>query len=441
MSVSPLGVGISLFKSIIGSGVLAMPYCVMQAGAPFALGTLALIWCVTVYTSLQLYWSVRHIHKARCTLMKRKYASTDPLLQSEPMWSPAAQTPDAEMIKAVTRFENAEEEDGDHVVSFVHLVEAAFGRTGRYVALATVVPGQIIVGTSYLVFVIQNTARALGLEQHMVGVTAVVFLLQCALCSPKSSSYLAYTSVFGNVAFATGLLTILYHAVFVHGLTVNPVYDDNPSITRTGQLEAFGILVVSYSFGPESLGVLASANTRARHMFGRLIVLVLFVCLIVFSSFALLVFMSYGSETSSIVFDVLPKSASLTTVKLAMSMMLCCNYPLTMFAVFHIQETTWLADDFGGITLRLVSRWAIVALTCVLAFSAGDTFAAVNAVDGGLTAFIAFVIPPMCYWKMLGHKHFGPLEKALNVTIIVLGFIGGTVSAATGLLDIGMSSK
>ena len=54
MSATPTAVFISFFKSVAGSGVLAMPYCFMRAGAIPSVVLVVLVWMATVREIQQL---------------------------------------------------------------------------------------------------------------------------------------------------------------------------------------------------------------------------------------------------------------------------------------------------------------------------------------------------------------------------------------------------
>jgi len=62
-----------------------------------------------------------------------------------------------------------------------------------------------VVTVSFLLFVQQNMTRALSSQVDPTIVVVAVTLLECLLCTPRSTAYLAVSSLFGNVAFFLGI--------------------------------------------------------------------------------------------------------------------------------------------------------------------------------------------------------------------------------------------
>eukprot|EP00759_Apiculatamorpha_spiralis_P058695 PhF_6_TR9261/c0_g1_i2/m.14695/K14209/SLC36A, PAT; solute carrier family 36 (proton-coupled amino acid transporter) len=383
MSTSPVSVGVNLFKAIVSSTLLAMPYCVMRAGLIPALILFAVIWTVNLRTT---------IHVARCavfltSLMSPRKVKRGFDYSTEHLDSPRRLGLGKELYE--------DDSHDDNVVSYMQLCTQTFGeKLGKYVAWSSILPCQWSAGVSYLIFLGLNTSNAVQ-EHFSISPNVVIVIMtgvHCLMCAPKSASYLTYTAVFGNLAMALGLSLILYYAIFSHGVK----FKENVKMwgTMDGTFEAFGILILCFSAQPETLGVLSAANQTAREYIARIIFAVQFLILSLFGTFSVIVYASFGGDTKAIAFDNLPPSDSIVKlVRMSMTVMVAASYPFVLFPVFHVFETTMI--DADNVTSRLTTRWTIIITTGLIAMLCGNHFAPVTALCGAISCVVAFVLPPI----------------------------------------------
>mmetsp|Transcript_625 Transcript_625/g.981 ORF Transcript_625/g.981 Transcript_625/m.981 type:complete len:162 (+) Transcript_625:3-488(+) len=151
-------------------------------------------------------------------------------------------------------------------------------------------------------------------------------------------------------------------------------------------------------------------------------------------------------------------------VKLCISAMLLCNYPLTVYPVHQSLEIMLGLNkvneepsdlevqrrsgerlplmEKGEISTRLnwkqaVSRLLIVVSTGLIAVFVGDAFGFISAIGGGLNGIIAFVLPPVIHIKLHGGwSNLSWYMLVMNAFLILLGFIGGGGSVYQGVQGI-----
>ena len=98
-----MSVAMSLFKSVVGSGVLAVPYCFTRAGVPVTLALMVIVWMATVRT----------IHQV-CTCAMKIDGSMMALRPVSPILKPSK-----------IRVGAPKERSGsDETVTFLHLVRS-----------------------------------------------------------------------------------------------------------------------------------------------------------------------------------------------------------------------------------------------------------------------------------------------------------------------------
>lgn len=404
--LSPLAMYMALVKAIIGAGVLAMPYAMLRAGLIPSMLLLALIWMATVHTTLQLL---------------RSALALDFTLS--PLLTPTSRS----LCQSSTSCPESESD----VITYMQLSQVTFGvQTGRYVAWSCLVPAQFVTGTSYIIFVSQNTASALGGQPTGLVLLASV-VISMAICTPRTMDYLAVPSTLGNASFLVAVLCVIIYAVGVYG-----VHEENVNLWGSwgGFCEAFGVLCLTFSAQSESLSILSSASAESRKNLTSIVVAAMGTTLVVFSLYSYLVLAAFGNNTQMIVFDNLPKrSCIVAVVRLAMSFMLQCSYPLALFPVFHIMETTYV--DAHGTWSRLASRWTVVLGTATSAYLFMDYFEPIAAIVGGLMSTNAFMLPPLFYHK-LKVGVITEWDRWTGRLWVLLGFFGSVSSILGGLNSI-----
>jgi len=421
---SPVEVSINLLKCVVTCAVLEMPYCASRAGVVPAAAVCCIVYVITVRTTTQV---------ATCAAL---ISST----QTAPARSYGGLTVQEARVLGLDG-----DDDSDDVVSYMQLCHAAFGeRVGDYIAWGSIMPCQWFGGLTAMVFLGQNTSSMLEGHIQPGSLTLLLTTIQFALCAPRSTGYLAYTSLFGNVAFVLGVGTMMYYALCVHGVHLD---DMETYGTVHGTMEAFGIIIFSFSAQAEMLGILSSANANAKRIIGKIILYVQTAILVIFLGFSYAVYAAYGSSTKAIAFDMLPEgSYFVRIVRLLMTLMVTMSYPLVVFPLFHVFETTVI--DPGDVWSRTIVRWTIILTNGIVAATFVDHFATITAISGGFAAVVAFILPPLFSLLLRkevsshggggpsSHPHGGLLERGLDYASIAMGSVALIMSVVAGVMGL-----
>ena len=410
--LTPLACFTNFMKSLVGAGVLALPYAILRAGVVPSLFLLAVIWAVSVVTTLQL-----------CTSAMALDRQLHP-----PIMSPASTKRLWAEKERLASTSHAEGEDD--VVSYMQLSMATFGESvGAIVAWVGLIPSQWVIGASFQIFINVNVSVALGVSVGHVSIATTI--IGSLMCVPRTMDYLAYTSTFGNFAFVVSVGCIVGYAVIVPGIhwANLPMWG-----TLGGFFEAFGVMCFTFSAHPEALSLSQSANPDAKKHMTKIIVASLSVAFVIFTGYAFLVLAAFGVDTKPIVFANLPpKNAMIIVIQLSLSAMLQVSYPIIMFPIFHILETTQI--DAHDTKARLTARWTITLATGACAWLFMDYFEPVVAIVGGLIAFTAYVLPPLFHLQ-LKDGYVTAFDRWTAALLVVFGLCGSLVAIYGGFNDI-----
>eukprot|EP00760_Papus_ankaliazontas_P002948 PhM_4_TR11342/c0_g1_i3/m.55663/K14209/SLC36A, PAT; solute carrier family 36 (proton-coupled amino acid transporter) len=331
----------------------------------------------------------------------------------------------------------------DHtIVTYPMLCTAAFGeKYGGLASCAALLPTQWIVCVTFLVLVLTNSTDDVFYGSIELAIV-VLAVLECILVIPRSTSYLAFTSLFGNIAFTIAVSCVLYYAFGVIDQTRN--FQEGsyyatftrriPLVgTPSGIGQAVGIVVFGFGAYAEVLGVLSSANDSARRNMTKIVVCVQMFVLVLSFSFSTIVVAAFGNDTAELTLDNLPhtkNSMILFLVRTSMSFVMVCTFPLVIFPVFHVVETTLL--DPQHTATRLASRWLIVWSTAFVAYLFGNRFGPATAIGGGLACVLGYVLPPM-FDLVLCADRVGLHRRVLNYCVVVFGCVASAASIGSGI--------
>jgi len=466
------GVFMNFLKTVIGSGVFALPYAILKAGVIPSLILLFIIWILSVVTTVQLCEAAAMLTStlqifspytsrqlSPIITPPRVYASPEKHRRGTPMLSPeetplaasplpsseyftilgispshprfglqgsGLKPPRAELRHLASTSHVAGEDD---VVSYMQLSMATFGeRAGFSVAWIGLMPAQFVIGASFLIFAIHNVAAITGYPPGVI--TVLSTLIASLMCIPRTMDYLAYTSTLGNIAFFVSVTCIVWSSA-EHGLHMsNLVWWGSWS----GFFEAFGVLCLSFSAHPEALSIMNEADAKAKKQMPWLIAAVLSVALVVFTAFSFVVLSAFGDKTQPIVFDNLPaQSWSIKLVRLLISLMLQATFPIVMFPIFHILETSQI--DAYNITSRLMTRVSITLSVGAFAWFFVNYFEPIAAIVGGFIAITAYILPPLFYLELKATPSTS-LERNAAIFSVTFGLLGCIVSIVSGIQTI-----
>ena len=447
MTNSSTALFLGIFKGVAGSGVLAMPWCMMRAGWAASLLLVLFVWAATVRTIIQV---------CRCAIQITPKSSAKPILVTES--SEATESPADESIvnralvalklkRPASSKPKAPKEKLDPI-SYGQLMDASFknDKAGFWISWLCVIPCQWIASVAYVIFVAANSAPVFSETLSPSYMTLAMTLIELGLCMPKGTKHLSFSSAFGNVAFFAGTGAMLVYSIAVQGLKWSNV---RAFTSFRGVFEAFGVLVFAFAAHTEVLAIMASATGRGRQKFPYLVFLAFLVALTVFVGFSFCVYAAFGDATNAVFFLNLPNdNVILNILRLSVSLMLVCGYPLLVYPIFHAYEphgstkapdavhTSRFSIVFTkNFMWRTLWRWLIIISTGVVAMFVTDGFGPVSTIGGGFTAATSFILPPL-FHILISTYDIPKWSYILDIAIIIIGVVGGVLSIASGVVSL-----
>ncbi|XP_066333719.1 amino acid transporter ANT1-like [Miscanthus floridulus] len=346
--------------------------------------------------------------------------------------------------------EQETEEDGEqHRCSnytYGDLGERCFGRIGRHFTEATIILSQTGGTVAYLVFIGQNVSSVFAAEDGhgpLTPSTVVLALLlpvQAALSLVRSLSSLGQFSILADACTVLAVATVVKQDLQLLAARGEQSFQGRAAVEGLwGVTFAAGFSVFCFEGFCMTLALEASMADRSR--FRSVLLQAIAGVTAVYVCFGACGYLAYGDATKDIITLNLPSTWSTTAVKVVLCIALALTFPVMMHPIHEIVEARLLAPGgwlrkrchVGGAMGRAAlhaSRVAVlVALSAIACFvPAFGSFA--SFVGSTVCALLSFVLPALFHLYIVGHAA-GAAQRAVDWAILLFGL----AFAAHGLYD------
>ncbi|CAL4936710.1 unnamed protein product [Urochloa decumbens] len=319
------------------------------------------------------------------------------------------------------------------------LGEKCFGRAGRYFTEATIILSQTGGTVAYLVFIGQNVSSVFtdaGLSPSTV-VLALLVPIQAALSFIHSLSSLAHFSILADACTVLAVATVVKQdaeLLATRGAAGRAAVAADPR----GVAFAAGFAVFCFEGFCMTLALEASMSDRTR--FRAVLSHAIAGVTAVYACFGAAGYLAYGDATMDIVTLNLPNTWSTAAVKVAMCVALALTFPVMMHPIHEIVEArllAWLRKQHaaGGVVERAAlqaSRVAVVAALCAVACFVPAFGAFASFVGSTVCALLSFVLPALFHLRVVGAAGASAARRGVDWGI--LGF--GLAFAAHGMYTV-----
>ena len=332
------------FKSIVGSGVCALPYAFRKSG--WLVGLIALV-AVCTSSAASMHQLIACVHTVRrqrrkAMLLEQQhtpvltYASTADATDQEPARS-----------RFISEYDvNAPHERVDEeVVGFRQLAAIAFpSRLGQRIVDTSLLSCQLGGNCAFLSF-IASSLHSVAVQHHLANFftfNMIVWLLLpilAMLSMTRSTSYLAPLSHAGNFTLFASIGTVLIYSVMAspHGISYDSITSIAPYTNMRGVAVFFGISAFSVCAHAEVMAV--ESDSADRKHFHKIITAVMSTITICYALFGILVYAAFGHHTEGNIMTNLRSKGVVDVVKISMSLSVLVMYPLSLIpAVNAIEE-------------------------------------------------------------------------------------------------------
>jgi len=387
-----------VFKAIVGSGLFALPYGVMRFGLVGGVGTILLVYFLSLFTT-------RILVKSAKTLIEGNFKIDDEVM-----------------------------------VGIPELAAASFGRNLMIIP-AALVGSQFIAVCVYVVFLVNTLAPMVEYlfgSGHSNGFRSLVLIgvlmLQVAFAMAPDPSFLNRTASFGNVAF-------FFSIAFILGFEF-PDFESNIRLFNSvkGGFICFGITCFTLASQAQTLAIFSAAPAQMKANFEAVVNIAMGSATSLYLIIAIYAYGCFGDSTAQIIFDNYERSWVHSSLLVLVALMLSCNYPLTLFplhqmleTIFHLRDSTFARRITAG---QAFSRIIVISSTGLVAFGAGKDFGSISVIGGAFTALVAFVLPPLFDFKLHEKSSFSKFDVLMRVVVVLVGLIGGTQSLLKGMEEL-----
>ncbi|XP_072981128.1 amino acid transporter ANT1 [Typha angustifolia] len=347
------------------------------------------------------------------------------------------------MLLLIECREKLEEEDHhQHHHTYGDLGGKAMGTVGRYLTELLILVSQAGGSVAYLVFIGHNLSSVFSARAKDSTISPSVFIfaillpLEIALSFIQSLSSLATFSVFADVCNVLAMAIVIKEDLLLF---------DHPFRTRNAFNGIWGLPfaggVAVFCFEGFSMTLPLEASMAERRKFRWVLAQAFLVIILAYVFFGIFGYLAYGDETKDIVTLNLPDNWSSTAVKIGLCVALSFTFPIMMHPIHEIVEAKLRSSRWFQKLCRNDrhvewlgmhgSRIFSVAVLVFLASFIPGFGQFISFVGSTVCALLSFVLPATFHLTFMGSS-IGVWQRALDYIILLVGL----VFAGHGIYDV-----
>lgn len=274
-------------------------------------------------------------------------------------------------------------------LTYVELAKHCFGKTiAKFVYIFMVVTAIGSLG-AYLVL-IGNTLHSIWPSVSNLAFSGGTALVMLPFVLLRSTKFLSYTSVIGNLGVLVVVFAILYRAIEIGNF--KPASEYTAFRVETFP-SAFGLIGFIWTCSTTVITVEKAMTKRSE--FFKSFQLATHIVFFFGSVFALLLVAAFDQETCDIIVLNLGTGNMAMTAKIAIALDLAFTYPLAMAPAREIVEKSMLHDSTPYLEMkRNIIRTVLVVLSFCIAFFPQFNII-LNIVGGWSASILCFILPPL----------------------------------------------
>uniref|UniRef100_A0A0E0E9A0 Amino acid transporter transmembrane domain-containing protein n=1 Tax=Oryza meridionalis TaxID=40149 RepID=A0A0E0E9A0_9ORYZ len=381
--------------SIVGTGVLGLPYAFRTAGWVAGSLGVAAAGCATLY----------------CMLL---------------------------LVDCRDKLEEKESEETYHGhYTYGDLGEKCFGTIGRCLTELLILVSQAGGSVAYLIFIGQNLHSVFSqLMSPAAFIFAILLPVQIALSFIRSLSSLSPFSIFADVCNVLAMAIVIKEdlQLFDHPFANRSAFNGLWAIPFT-----FGVAV--FCFEGFSMTLALESSMAERRKFRWVLSQAVVGIIIVYACFGVCGYLAYGEATKDIITLNLPNSWSSAAVKVGLCIALVFTFPVMMHPIHEIVEERFQSSGcFQKLSHKVrgaewvglhSSRIVMVTILSVVASFIPAFGSFISFVGSTVCALLSFVLPTIFHLSIVGSS-MSPWRRWVDYGFLLfgLGFAGyGLITA------------
>jgi amino acid permease len=323
--------------------------------------------------------------------------------------------------------------------SYQEVGQHAFGRTGLIAVWFFY--GTTVIGVPVMFLILAETGLKNVVDAD-IGTKTWIWICAALVAIPflsmKTMKDVALTSTFGALA------TVVMVVVAVRGSILdihNPVYEDvKHSFVILAHLPS-AVATISMCFGGNVIYIHVEESMRYPKSWNRVVAAALGTCSIFYLVTAVVGYLAYGDLAESPIFNNLPQDTftKIGTVVIVFYVLLTAPMLLTSLALEIERQASITIESRGKVMERIYRTALRTAIIGVCGFIActvpyfGDFWSLLGALSN---CTLIFVLPTLCYAKLIGLRHMPWYESVWCAVIVAVGIVCaviGSIDAAKAL--------
>ncbi|KAG0603923.1 hypothetical protein M758_10G130800 [Ceratodon purpureus] len=384
----------NIFISIVGAGVLGLPYTFRMSGWAVAASSVVGAACLTYYCMLLLV-------KCKDSIAKG---------------------------------------GGIRVHTYGDLGQMAYGATGRMTVDTLICISQIGCCVSYLIFLGQNVSSVVtGVTTRSSDFIFIMIVFQILLATVRSLASLAPFSIFADVCNIAAMALVIKDDL----RSPKGFQELHPYTTLAAIPFAVGVAI--YCFEGFGMTLTLEASMKRPEKFPRILALSFTGITGLYLLFGFIGYLAFGDDTQDIITLNLPQDLTTQLVKVGLCIGLFFTYPVMMYPVHDIFEgkllhSSWFqknvlpSSKLYALLLNAV-RGASVLATAILAVSVPGFGIFISLVGGTVCALLAFVLPSLFHMQLCGASA-SRQSVVVDVVLILCGVLFAAYSTYVGFATV-----
>uniref|UniRef100_A0A0D9WWZ9 Amino acid transporter transmembrane domain-containing protein n=1 Tax=Leersia perrieri TaxID=77586 RepID=A0A0D9WWZ9_9ORYZ len=383
--------------SIVGTGVLGLPYAFRTAGWVAGSLGVAAAGCATLY----------------CMLL---------------------------LVDCRDKLEEEEYEETCHGhYTYGDLGEKCFGTIGRWLTEILILVSQAGGSVAYLIFIGQNLHSVFSqLMSPAAFIFAILLPVQIALSFIRSLSSLSPFSIFADVCNVLAMAIVIKEdlQLFNHPFANRNAFNGLWAIPFT-----FGVAV--FCFEGFSMTLALESSMAERRKFRWVLSQAVVGIIIVYACFGVCGYLAYGEATKDIITLNLPNSWSSAVVKVGLCIALVFTFPIMMHPIHEIVEARFQSSGCLQKLSQKVhsaewlglhsSRIVVVSILSVVASFIPAFGSFISFVGSTVCALLSFVLPTLFHLSIVGSS-MSLWRRWLDYGFLLFGLAFAGYGIVTALL-------
>lgn len=377
----------NIFISIVGAGVLGLPYSLKKTGWIMGLLMLFFVAFLTYHCMMLLVQTRRR-------------------------------------LESIVGFPK--------INSFGDMGYATCGPTGKICIDAMIVFSQCGFCVSYLIFISttlaylanSNTSSLLGFTPKVLFLWGC-FPFQLGLNAIPSLTHLAPLSIFADAVDIAAKGVVMVEDVFV-------LLENRPPLKTFGGLSMilYGLGVAVYAF--EGIGMILplESETKDKEKFGGVLGLGMLVISLLYGAFGALGYFAFGEETQGIITTNLGQGMISILVQLGLCINLFFTFPLMMNPVYEVVERRLCGNKYC-----LWLRWFLVLGVSLVALLVPNFADFLSLLGSSICVILSFVMPAMFHY-LIFKDDLGWKCLVWDGAIVIFGIAVAVTGTWSSLMDI-----